>query len=161
MPPRLLEPVARIDGRQSETALFVARGLRRVLRSLGLATVTEMVLPSGRRADIVALGADGIIHIIEIKSSVADFRADQKWRDYRLHCDRLFFAVPGSVPTEILPDDAGLFIADAYGAALVREAPEHKLPPATRRVITLRFAQLAAHRLHALGDPVFADRILE
>jgi hypothetical protein len=28
---------------------------------------------------------------VEIKSSVADFRADQKWIDYRLHCDRLFF----------------------------------------------------------------------
>ena len=155
MPPRLVEPVAPIDGRQSETALFVARGVRRYLRALGFATVTEMALRSGRRADLVALGADGTIVIVEIKSSIADFRADHKWRDYRLHCDRLFFAIPADVPPEILPEDAGLIIADAYGAALLREAPEHRLPSATRRMVTLHFAQLAANRLHGLCDPVF------
>lgn len=154
MPPRLVDPVAPIDCRQSETALFVARGVRRHLRALGFATVTEMALRSGRRADLVALGGDGTIFIVEIKSSIADFRADHKWREYRQHCDRLYFAIPTSVPREILPDDAGLIVADAYGAALVREAPDHRLPPATRRMVTLRFAQLAAHRLHALGDPL-------
>lgn len=159
MPPRLAEPVAPIDGRQSETALFVARGSRRFLRARGFATVTEMALRSGRRADIVALGRDGTIHIVEIKSSIADFRADHKWRDYRQHCDRLYFAVPASLPPEILPEDAGLIIADAYGAALVRDAPEHHLPPATRRMMTLRFAQLAAHRLHGIFDPVMVAAV--
>ena len=161
MPPRLVEPVAPIDGRQSETALFVARGTRRFLRARGYATVAEMGLRSGRRADLVALGADGSIHIIEIKSSVADFRADGKWREYRQHCDRLSFAIPASVPVEIMPEDAGLMVADAYGAAILREAPEHRLSPATRRMVTLRFAQLAAHRLHRLGDPAFAAITME
>jgi hypothetical protein len=152
MPPRLLQPVLPIDGRQSETALFVARGTRRYLRAMGYASVTEMGLRSGRRADIVALGTDGSIHIVEIKSSIADFRADQKWPDYRAHCDRLYFAIPADLPAGILPEDAGLIVADAYGAALVRQAPEHRLSPSTRRMVTLRFAQLAAHRLHGLGD---------
>lgn len=156
MPPRLVEPVLPLDGRQSETALFIARGVRRHLRSRGFATVTEMSLRSGRRADIVALGGEGSLHIVEIKSSVADFRADTKWRDYRLHCDRLYFAVTPAMPLEILPEDAGLFVADAYGAAIVRDAPEHRLAPATRRMVTLRFAQLAAHRLHGLADPAMA-----
>lgn len=158
MTPRLIDPVAPIDGRQSETALFVARGTRRFLRAMGFASVTEMALRSGRRADIVALGAAGTILIVEVKSSVADFRADHKWRDYRLHCDRLYFAVSASMPPDILPEDAGLIVADAYGAALSREAPEHRLPPATRRMVTLQFAQLAAHRLHGLGDPALAQR---
>ncbi len=57
-----------------------------------IAWFRELPLPSGRRADLVALGGDGEIIIVEIKSSVADFRADQKWMEYRLHCDRLFFA---------------------------------------------------------------------
>ena len=161
MPPRLVEPVAPIDGRQSETALLVARGTRRFLRALGHATVTEMVLRSGRRADLVALGADGSIHIVEIKSSVADLRADGKWRDYRQHCDRLSFAIPGLVPVEIMPEDAGLIVADAYGAAVLRDAPEHRLSPATRRMMTLRFAQLAAHRLHGLSDPAFSAITVE
>lgn len=108
---------------------------------------------SGRRADILALGPDGTLHIIEIKSSVADFRADQKWRDYRAHCDRLYFAIPETVPQDIMPSEAGLMVADAYGAAIIHEAPEHRLAPATRRAVLLRFAQLAAARLHDLWDP--------
>jgi len=134
-------------------ALFVARGTRRMLRRLGYSTVTELPLLSGRRADIVALADDGTIHIIEIKSSVADFRADHKWPSYRAHCDRLSFAIPDSVPVEILPLDAGLILADGYGAEVLREAPEHRLAPATRRALLLRFAHAAAHRLHSLSDP--------
>ncbi len=146
-------PAIPVEGRQSETSLVGARGTRRLLRSLGYATVTEMSLPNGRRADIVALAGDGSIHIVEIKSSVIDFRVDQKWPLYRAHCDRLSFAVPSDLDPEILPPDTGLIVADAYGAALLRHAPEHRLPPATRRVMLLRFAQLAADRLHLAGDP--------
>ncbi|MDB5650219.1 MAG: hypothetical protein JWL62_1739, partial [Hyphomicrobiales bacterium] len=86
------------DGRQSETALLIARGTRRLLRAHGLSTVTELSLPSGRRADIVALGVNGGLTIVEIKSSVADFRADQKWPDYRDHGDQFFFAIAGDMP---------------------------------------------------------------
>ncbi len=155
---RTAELVLPVDGRQSETALLVARGTRRWLRATGFASVAEMALRSGRRADLVALGSNGAIAIVEIKSSVADFRADGKWRDYRQHCDRLYFAIPDSVPAAIMPEDAGLIVADAYGATMVREAPEHRLSPATRRMVTLRFAQLAAHRLHGLADPAFAGQ---
>jgi len=150
---RWTEPLAPQDGRQSETALVVARGTRRLLRRLKFSSVTELPLLSGRRADIVALAEDGAIHIIEIKSSIADFRADQKWRDYRAHCDKLFFAIPETIPIEIMPQDAGLIIADAYGAEILREAPEHKMAPATRRAVLLRFAHAAAHQLHGLSDP--------
>jgi hypothetical protein len=153
MPPRLVEPIAPTDGRQSETALFVARGVRRYLRALGFATVTEMGLRSGRRADLVALGGDGTVVIVEVKSSIVDFRADHKWRDYRGHCDRLYFAIPETMRHDILPEDAGLIVADAYGAALLREAPEHRLSPATRRMVTVAFGRLAANRLHTLCDP--------
>ena len=141
------------DGRQSETALFIARGLRRMLRAHGYSSVTELPLLDGRRADVVALRGDGSLAIVEIKSSVADFRADGKWRDYLDHCDRLYFAICDTIPADIMPREAGLIIADAYGAAIVREAPEQKLAPATRRAVLLRFAQAAADRLHRLADP--------
>src|ERR1700744_6622332 len=94
------------DGIQSDMALWVARGTRGMLRARKFATVTELALPTGRIADIVALAEDATIIIVEIKSSIADFRADGKWPDYRFHCDRLYFAVPESVPAEILPPDA-------------------------------------------------------
>jgi hypothetical protein len=148
-----LENLPPHDGRQSPAALLVARGTRRLLRRLRFASVTELPLPSGRRADIVALAEDGTIHIVEIKSSIADFRADQKWPEYRAHCDRLYFAIHEATPTEIMPPDAGLILADAYGAEILREAPEHRLAPATRRAMLMRFAHAAAHRLHGLSDP--------
>jgi hypothetical protein len=142
-----------IDGRQSPTALEVARGTTRLLHSLGFSVVSELPLASGRRADLVALGGSGEIWIVEIKSSVADFRADHKWTEYRLHCDRLFFATTLAVPCEIFPSDAGLIVADGFGAAIVCEAPEHRLHAATRKSVMLAFARAAALRLAALADP--------
>jgi hypothetical protein len=141
------------DGRQSATALAVARGTTRLLHSFGLSMVSELPLASGRRADLVALGAAGDIWIVEIKSSIADFRADRKWMDYRLHCDRLFFATTTEVPCDIFPPDTGLIVADAFGAELVCEAPEHRLHPSTRKSMMLAFARAAALRLSALADP--------
>jgi len=142
-----------VDGRQSETALKIARGTTRLLHSFGLSVVSELPLASGRRADLVALGTSGEIWIVEVKSSIADFRADQKWMDYRLHCDRLFFATTQDVPCDIFPKDTGLIVADAFGAEIICEAPEHRLQATTRRMMTLAFARAAALRLSALADP--------
>jgi len=149
----LLPAMPPVDGRQSPTALAIARGTARFLHALGYCVVSELPLPSGRRADLVALGGDGEIIIVEIKSSVADFRADQKWMDYRLHCDRLFFASVVDVPCEIFPPDAGLIVADSYGGEILREPPARLIPPAARRAVLLRFALAAADRLHRLADP--------
>ena len=148
--PALIVPV---DGRQSETALAVARGTARLLHAHGFSVVSELPLPSGRRADLVALDTAGTVWIVEIKSSIADFRADQKWPDYRAHCDRLFFATSLDVPCEIFPPDCGLIVADAFGAEFKCEAPEHKLPAATRKAMMLLFARAAALRLQSLIDP--------
>lgn len=141
------------DRRQSETALAVARGTSRLLRSLGFATITELPLPSGRRADLVALNERSEIWIVEIKSSVDDLRADHKWEDYRAHCDRLFFAFTQDLPCERFPKETGLIVADAYGAHLHCEAPQHKLPAPTRKLMTVRFALAAAQRINRLVDP--------
>ena len=149
------------DLRQSPTALAVARGTQRLLTSYGLTCVSELSLPSGRRADLVALGGGGEIWIVEIKSSIADFRADQKWQDYREHWDRLFFATTVEVPCEIFPPDTGLIVADAFGAHVVCEAPEHRLHASTRKSMMLLFARAAARRLQALADPTgpYGDEI--
>jgi hypothetical protein len=142
-----------VDGRQSATALKIARGTARLLHAHGYCVVSELPLASGRRADLAALGPDGEILIVEIKSSVADFRADDKWMDYRAHCDRLFFATSVEVPCEIFPKDTGLIVADAYGAQLVCEAPEHRLHAARRKSVLLSIARAAAFRLQAIHDP--------
>jgi hypothetical protein len=152
-PLRNVNLVPPLDGRQSDTALAVARGTTRLLRSLGFACVSELALPSGRRADLVALNERGEIWIVEIKSSVEDLRADHKWEDYRAHCDRLFFAFTREMPCELFPKDTGLIVADAYGAHMVCDAPEHRLPAPTRKLMTVRFAVVSAQRMSRLIDP--------
>ncbi len=146
-----LEPA---DGALAQAAA-IQRGVVRLLASYAMATVSELPLPDGRRADVVGLGADGTILIVEIKSSVADFRADGKWPEYRAYCDRLYFAVATDFPRALLPDDTGLIIADRHGGSFERDAPSHPLAAARRKVMTLRFARAAAARLARMRDPGF------
>lgn len=136
-----------VDGRQSERALMVRRGVQRLFCEMRHAILPELSLASGRRADLITLSEKGQVFIIEIKSSIEDFRVDTKWPDYRQHCDRLYFATHPKVPLDIFPEDCGMILSDGYGAEIIREAPEHKLAPATRKALTLRFARAGADRL--------------
>jgi hypothetical protein len=138
---------------QSAVAFEVCRGVVRLLTAHSLTSVAELPLPKGRRADVVALTDKGEIWIVEIKSSLEDFRTDQKWPEYRDFSDRLFFAVRPGFPVEILPEDAGLILADRYGGEIVRLAPELRLAGARRKSMTLRFARAAAARLSVALDP--------
>ncbi len=131
----------------------VRRGVGRLMRALGLASLNELPLPNGRRADVVGLSPSGDIWIVEIKSGVEDFRVDQKWPEYRDFSDQLFFAVAPAFPLDILPPDTGLILADRYGGEIVRPAPELRLAPARRKSMTLRFARAAALTLQAVIDP--------
>jgi hypothetical protein len=142
-----------VDGRQSQHAATIQRGLCRMLKTLGFVCLVEFPLKNNRRADTIALGPSGEVWIAEIKSSIADFRADQKWPEYKEYCDYFFFAVASDMPVEILPDDTGLIIADRYGAEIMREAPEHRLVAARRKALMLRFARSAAQRLQGFTDP--------
>jgi hypothetical protein len=141
------------DGRQSEAASMISRGVRRLLRARGFSSLTELPLVDGRRADIVAVNGEGEVVIVEIKSSPADVKADRKWRAYARCCDRLYFAISDSTPVETTPAEAGLIVADSYGAEILREADFRRMASASRRALLLRFAQAAADRLHRLSDP--------
>jgi hypothetical protein len=141
------------DGRQSERALAIRRGVCRRLRAEGLALIPEVTLRSGRRADLVALGSDGWITIVEIKSSIEDFRADGKWQEYCAHSDDFYFATGPHVPIEIFPMEVGLIVADPYGAEIVRASSCVKLPAARRKEMLIRIARAGALRLHDLEDP--------
>lgn len=135
----------------------LARGVARALAARGFAVLTEFILANGRRADVFGIGRDGGVVIVEVKSSVADFRADEKWPDYLEYCEQFFFAVPEGFPEELLPVDVGLLIADDFDAVPRREAPVMELSAARRRAVTLRFARAAAARLHRVVDPGVAS----
>lgn len=141
---------ARLD--MPATAL-ITRGVRRWLASLGMASVTEFTLKTGRRADVMAVDPAGEMTIVEVKSSIADFRADRKWHEYAPFCDRFYFAVGETFPVDILPDHSGILVADAYGAVVLRDAPAMKMAGARRKALTLRLAMIAGARLHLAEDP--------
>ncbi|HUR43060.1 MAG TPA: MmcB family DNA repair protein [Aestuariivirga sp.] len=143
----------RQDGRQSDTALMVQKGVRRLLRQAGFATLTEFSLVTGRRADVIALNEGGAIWIVEIKSSLQDFRCDGKWPEYQGFCDRLFFAIPQTLDHTIMPLEAGLIVADKWGADILRHPGETPLHASRRKAVTLAFARAAALTLHGLYDP--------
>ena len=149
-PPAMINP-APIDPLPRRSA-EICRGTLRLMSQLGYYGLTEMTLANHRRADIAAIGPGGDIWMIEIKSSIQDFRSDTKWREYMDFCDRLSFAVGDDFPQELIPPDAGLIIADAFYGAIIREAPETRLAPARRKAVTLRFARLGAARLTVAAD---------
>lgn len=153
------DPVVCTDGRQSETAAAIQRGVGRMLRGAGFACVPELSLANGRRADVLALGRKGEIWIVEIKSSPADYLSDSKWRDYMDFCDRFYFAIPPDMDPALIDEQAGLIIADAWGADIVRDAKEEKLASARRKAVTLVLARAAAMRLQSAADPN-ADSLL-
>ena len=132
---------------------LLARGVCRHLLSYNFTTLEEFVPERGKRVDVMALGPKGEVWVVECKSSREDFRSDQKWEGYLEWCDRYFWAVDETFPQELLPDDAGVIVADAYSAEVIRMAPEDKLAAARRKKVTLKFARDVALRHQRLRDP--------
>ena len=149
----LIETGAPVDGRQSEAALAIQRGMVRALAQQNIACLPEVPLPNHRRADLMAVTDKGEIWIIEIKSGVVDFQTDRKWPDYLPYCDRFYFALAPDFPTDILPEACGYWLADAYGAEMLREAEGQKLAAARRHVMLRRMARIGGFRMARLADP--------
>jgi hypothetical protein len=131
----------------------LARGICRLFEDLGAAAITEFSLANGRRVDVIALDGQGLTSIVEIKSSVQDFRSDGKWQEYLEFCDRFYFAVAADFPQALLPTDVGLIVADDWHGAVLRESPAFAMNGSRRRAQTLRIALTAAQRLRRFTDP--------
>jgi hypothetical protein len=144
---------ASITATERSDAALLARGVCRVLDQLGYASLVEFPLANGRRTDVLALGRRGDLIAVEVKSSVADFRADQKWPTYREFADRLYFAVANGFPIALIPENCGVMVADAFGGSVLREGQTTTLTAGRRRAVTLRFARIAAARLRRSLDP--------
>jgi hypothetical protein len=136
-----------------EVTLAVCRGACRLMRQAGYSVLLEVPLPDGRRADILAVGAAGELTIVEVKSSIEDWRVDAKWPDYLTWCDRLFFAVPLDFPQALIPAEIGLIVADAYGGDVLRTPERRPVAAARRKSLLIDCARLASERLARLHDP--------
>ena len=146
-------PSAAEPGPEERLAAALARGVSRTLQAHGGATLTEFTLRTGRRVDVIAVDAEGRVTIVEIKTSVADFRSDGKWPEYLEFCDFFYFAVPEDFPRELLPEDCGVMVADAYEAVILAPAEARPVNGSRRRALILRFALAAAQRLNFYADP--------
>lgn len=135
---------------------LLARGVCRHLSSHGFATLEEFTPERGKRLDVMAMGPKGEFWIVECKSSRADFTSDCKWGGYLDWGDRYFWAVDADFPVELLPEDTGLIVADAYDAEILRMGAEARLAGARRKAVTQRFARIAAQRLQMMRDPGLA-----
>jgi hypothetical protein len=144
--------------KRPEVTLAVCRGACRLMRQSGYSVLLEVVLPGGRRADIFAIGPTGELVIVEVKSSIEDWRVDEKWPDYLEWADLFYVAVPVDFPQELIPLEAGLIVADAYGGAILRQPPRQPVAAARRKSLLIECARLAAERLARLEDPDF-DRL--
>lgn len=134
-------------------AAALARGVSRTLRAHGGATLTEFTLRTGRRVDVIGVDDEGRVTIVEIKTSVADFRSDGKWPEYLDFCDYFYFAVPEDFPRDLLPGACGVMVADAYEALILVPSEARPVNGSRRRALILRFARAAAQRLNAYTDP--------
>ncbi|OUR80490.1 hypothetical protein A9Q83_00730 [Alphaproteobacteria bacterium 46_93_T64] len=134
---------------RSDLGIRLARGVQVLFEAMGYASMTEVQLRSRRRVDVMGINDKGHIIIAEVKSGPADFRSDTKWQEYLDYCDGFYFAVGEGFPTDLLPDDQGLIIADEFHAEALRPSQEFKLNAARRKNVTLRFARQAATRLNS------------
>ncbi len=122
--------------------------------------MTEVRLPDGHRADIMAVSHRGELMIVEIKVSAADLRGDRKWPAYRAFADRFAWATPPALAPLLghacfAPHACGQIVADRHEALWVREAPADPLSPARRRAALLLLARAGAARTLRASDPDF------
>lgn len=143
------------EGRKS-TRKEVADALKRAAAFLffkyGYSCSFELGLESwgSRRADVIGSKISGAIVIIEIKSSVADFRADDKLKTYLKHCDRFYLCFTKKVWLKVkenetlmekLPKRAGVIALQEDGyAKIVRPCKIKEMAPENRLAILARLA---------------------
>ena len=138
---------------RSDKGVRLAKGVQVLLTAMGYESLREVKLRSGRRVDVMGINSKGRILVVEVKSSAADFRVDEKWTDYLEFCDEYYFAVDENFPQDLLPPEQGLIIADGFGGAMVTPSVDFKLNASRRKNVILRFARIAARRLAAAENP--------
>jgi hypothetical protein len=131
----------------------LARGVQRHLRLHDFVSLAEFVPAPGLRVDVIALGPQAEIWIVECKSSREDFLADRKWQGYLPWCDRFFWATDAAFPVEMLPPETGLILADDFDAEIQRWPDRTPLRAMRRKALVQRFGRTAATRLMLFTDP--------
>jgi hypothetical protein len=139
VPPRTTPNTSIADAIKYRVALYYRRKMRMCFFELGLCS-------SGRlRADILVLAMNGHLVIVEVKSSVADFRIDKKMRGYEKYANQTYLAMPElvylKIKDRILPD-WGVFIMSNDGQHIkkVKGAPNFDIEEEDSKSVLIRAA---------------------
>jgi hypothetical protein len=94
---------ARNTSPRTETAEALKKASAMMFFKYGFSLTFELgILPWGRRrADVIGCKIKGDLVLIEVKSSVADFRSDDKWTEYLPFADRVYLAFTKEVAKKI------------------------------------------------------------
>ncbi len=134
----------KLDRLRRQRTSAITNGALRLCLEIGFAPVLEFSLKIGRRADICAINEKGELLIIEVKSGLEDFKADNKWHEYIEYCDHFYFAIDNEFPKEILPNDTGIIVADSFGGAIIRRPKSNSISAQRRKSIYISLGRTAA-----------------
>jgi hypothetical protein len=94
----------------------------------------EMGLNSGGslRADVLALNMQCELIIAEVKSSIADYKSDKKWHNYKLYSDKFYFVFYVDVYEKLklsnsLPKDCGILVVSSNKDIACKQKVKHEL----------------------------------
>ena len=113
----------------------------------GNGVLREFKLRIKRRVDLVTINDKGWITIIEIKSSVADFRNDKKWNEYIEWADQFYFGVAHNFPINNLPKEHGIITTDGFDIYEVQPSPVQKLNGSRRNTLVRKLARASMRRV--------------
>jgi len=140
-------PVKERKAPSTETADAIKKLVAAYYKKKMRAVYTEMGLVKGGRlrADVLALAMNGYVVIVEVKSSVADFRSDRKASQYLSYCNQGYIALTSAVyekvSTEIDPS-FGVFIItnDLTKIRKVMKAKRRELDTSVSTSLAIRCA---------------------
>lgn len=99
------------------------------------------------RADILAMAMNGYMVVVEVKSSVADFRTDKKMEQYTRYCNQAYVAcsaeVYAKIKDKVLPN-FGIIVVDGVRCYVAKKAQKRNVHHKTKLNLITRMAYRSA-----------------
>lgn len=123
----------------------------------------EVSVSHSLRADVMTVKMKtSEVTIVEVKSSVADFRADKKWQNYKAFCNVFYFAMTPEtyekVKDSIKDPDVGVLLVTSEARIKVRPKVR-TLDPATHIGVLTKMAFRSADRNRHYHKSVYTPQV--
>ncbi len=117
------------------------------------------------RADLLAISMGAHLVVVEVKSSVADFRADKKVLSYIPFSDRLYFAFSDVVYAKVrhlVPKGVGVFVVNSktFNVRIKSRAVYHEVDAKVRLNVVTRMAYRSGTTLYERKSKTSGARLV-